>query len=326
MTDISATGIGSTDPTATATGLAPAVAASGVGNPPAANGSGANGSGAASGTNTASPLPVDNLAWAKAKGWVADDGNYKVADIAKGYQELEKHLGTLNRVPDEKAAPEEWDKFNKSRGWPGDVKGYEFKLPDNLPPELPYNQKLADTFKEVFNAERLPVKTAQNLHDKFVQVQADMLKADVQAMADNIAKQATTAHETYVKEWGDPKSEAYKQNTEAARRALQGDPKLQGLEAKLKQTGLLTKEGHFTNFEIGHLLANHGKQFMNDKFVTPNGQGRTGENPFARTGADGKPNPSFNVTEAARLVKQNPVEAKRLIVAAGDDPASYGFT
>ena len=318
MTEISATGIGSDN----ADGKAPPS----DGNPSSGDGVTSNGSGSGTDTSINSGRESDNLNWLKTKGWVADDGSYKVADIAKGYQSLEKHLGSINKVPDEKAQPEEWDKFHKARGWPGEVKGYEFTKPDNLPPELPYDAKLADTFKEVFNQERLPAKTAQNLHDKFVQLQTQRFQDDVKAFTEKIAKDATTAHETFVKDWGEPPTETYKQNAEAARRALTGDPKLKGLEVKLKEAGLLTKEGHFTNFEIGHLLAAHGKQYMNDKFVAPNGQGRVDANPFARTTADGSPNPDFNMTEAGRLIKQNPSEAKRLISITGQNPAEYGLS
>ena len=320
MTDISATGIGS-DPTAAAA----AAAAVNAGNPAGGDGSGSNGSGAPAATNPTASPEQGQLEWAKAKGWLADDGSYKTADVLKSYQNLEKQLGSTSRVPDEKAAPEEWDKFHKSRGWPGDVKGYEFKLPENLPADLPYNQKMAETFKEWANSERLPVKTASSLHDKFTTFQAEQYKADIAAFEQSLTDSAKASHATFTKEWGDPGTETYNKNTEAARKAF-SDPKLQGLEAKLKAAGLLTKDGNFTNFEIGHLLASHGQQFLNGSFVQPNGQPRAGENPFMRTLPDGKPNPSFNMTESARLLKQNPSEARRLILAAGQSLADYSLT
>lgn len=316
MTD-SATGIGATDQTATA--------ATGVGNSGQGNGNDSKGSGVVSGSdsqgaNSGNP----DLDWAKAKGWVAEDGSYKSAEILKAHRSLETALSSSVRMPGDKATPEEWDTFHKKMGWPGDSSKYEFTA-DNLPKDVPYNQGLADNFKSWANEAKLPVKTAAALHDRFVKFAADQFANDVKAFEADTVKRATAAHSSFVKEWGDPATEAYKTNQEAARRALRSDPKLAGLEVALKSSGLLTKDGNFTLFEIGHLLAQHGRQFMNDKFVSPNGNGRVEANPFAKTGADEKPNPAYNMTEAARLVKQNPELARQLIIAAGDDPKAYNL-
>lgn len=309
------------------TGIEPAAAAP----PPADNSAGnahaSNGSGGESGNPNVPSPDKDNLDWIKAKGWVNDDGSFKSIEIAKGYQNLEKHLGSIVRVPDETAKPEEWDKFHSARGWPGKPEGYnEFlKVPDNLPPNMPYDEGLATEFKNVANDLRLPAQTAAKFHDWYVSKTAERFAEDVKAFEVQTVESAKSAHSEYVKNWGDPGTPAYSQNVEAARRALTGDPKLAGAEQALKEAGLLTKDGKFTNFWIGHLLANHGKQFMNDSFVAPNGAGRSAENPFARTQADGTPNPAFNLTVAGQLIKQNPVEAKQLILAAGLKPEEYGL-
>lgn len=290
----------------------------GAGNPAAPGGGNANGSGDASGNTKPSPDDTGELNWAKAKGWVNDDGSLKGDDVAKGYQALERQIGSMVKMPDDKAKPEEWDAFHKRMGWPGDPSKYEFK-PDNLPADLPYNQGLAEWFRNTANEERLAGKTAQNIHDKFMGFAKQQYEADVAAFAAQVTNDAKSAHQTFVKEWGATDTEAYKANQEAARRAVSADPKLAGLVDALKGAGLMTKEGNFANFALGHLLASHGKQFMNDSFVQPNGQGRAEGNPFD------KGSPSYNLTEQVRLVKQSPDQARTLIVAAGRNPKDYGL-
>lgn len=310
MTD-SATGIGAIDPQA------------GVGNSDPGNGGGSNGSGASPGSN-GEGLNKGNpqLEWAKAKGWANDDGSWKQEEVFKGYQSLEKAMSASTRVPDEKAKPEEWDGFHKKMGWPGDPSKYEFAT-DNLPKDVAYNQGFADNFKSWAHEARLPAKSAGILHDKYVEFAAKQYAEDVKAFEASVVKQSQEAHQSFVKEWGEPQSEAYKTNQESARRALRNDPKLAGFEDVLKKSGLLTKDGNFTSFQLGHMLAMHGKALMNDKFVSPNGQGQAEANPFLRTLADGKPNPAFNMSEAGRLVRQNPELARQMIVAAGEEPAAY---
>lgn len=318
-------GIGSEAPVVVAKVEAPdaAAAAAAAGNPDKTNGGGNNGSVAAPAANLPSP-ETENLEFAKAKGWANEDGTFKSVDILKGYQTLEKHLGKTVVVPDDTASQDERDAFAKRIGWPGDVKGYELAVPKNLPDNVPYNSQLADWFKGVANEARLPTKAAQTLHDKFVEFQVKSVGEDVAAMAQQIEKAAVDAIPLYVKEWGDPETPAHKQNVEAARRAL-SDPKLAGLEKMLKANGLLTPKGHFTSFEIGHLLASHGKAFLNDTFIAPNaanGADPAG-NVFQKKLSDGTPNPAFNATTQGALVKQNPQEARRLILLAGENPADY---
>lgn len=292
------------------------------GNPDNTNGGGANGSGAPPAANVPSP-ETENLEFAKAKGWANEDGTFKGVEILKGYQTLEKHLGKTVVVPDDTASQDERDAFAKRIGWPGKVEGYELAVPKNLPDNVPYNSALADWFKGVANEARLPTQAAQILHDKFVDFQVKSVGEDVAAMAQQIEKAAVDAIPLYVKEWGDPETPAHKQNVEASRRAL-SDPKLAGLEAILKANGLLTPSGNFTSFEIGHLLASHGKAFLNDTVIAPNASGaQAAGNIFQRKLSDGSVNTAFNATEQGVLVKQNPQEARRLILLAGGDPAEF---
>lgn len=295
------------------------------GNPNTVNGTGANGSGAGA---SATPSPeTENLEFAKAKGWLGDDGTYKVPDVLKSYQSLEKELGSRVKVPDDKSTPEERDAFAKRLGYTGDVKDYTFAPPADLPKDLPYNADLAKGFSEWAVAERLTPAVAKSLHDRFVGFQAKAFQDDVAAMAADTEKKSKDAHQIVVKEWGGEGSAGYSENIEAARRAF-NDPKLAGFKEHLIATGQLTPKGEFTSFYLAHILANHGKAFVNDTVINPTSYGNAGEaNPFAKTLADGKtPNPAFNLTEAGQLVNQNPDKARRLIQQAGRDPKDFGLS
>lgn len=287
------------------TGIEPAKADTSAGG----NGTEQNGSGSGTAaTDKSGQQTADNLDWAKAKGWVAEDGSLKADELAKGYQELRKTLDTTKRVPSEQAKPEEWDAFHKSMGWPGDPKAYEFKRPEGLPENLPYDEAMADRFKAWANEARLPAPAAQKLHDMYVGQFAE----DLKAFEAEQGQKAKAAHETLVKEWGDPQSEAYIKERDAAVRALRHDKRFEGLEAELKVSGLLTKEGVFTSPGVARLLAAAGKQQQNDTFVGLDGQTAIAGNPF-----DPK---AYNLTEASIIASKDPARARQLAAAAGRDP------
>lgn len=275
------------------------------GNPAGGNGEAANGSAAnAAATANAGPGEPGNLDWAKAKGWVTAEGSLDTAKLADGYQTLEKKLGTIRTVPDEKAAPEEWDKFYSALGVPGEASKYELARPEGLPETLPYDEGMATKFKEWAHAAKLTPKQAQALHDGYVKQFAD----DFAAFEKIGQEKAKAAHEALVKDWGDPKSEKYIQNRDAATRALRANEQFKGLEDELKSSGLLTKEGYFTSPALANMLAAVGRMSQNDTLIG-NGAGGGGENPFASS--------TRNMTEASRLIKSDPARARNLASAAG---------
>ena len=117
-----------------------------AGNPDGGNGGESKGSVSPAAATPPGQQPADNLDWAKAKGWLNDDGTLKAREVGEGYRQIEKQMGAINRVPDEKAKPEEWEAFHTRMGWPGEAKGYEFKRPDGLPENLPYDERMAERF------------------------------------------------------------------------------------------------------------------------------------------------------------------------------------
>lgn len=279
-----------------------------AGNPAAGgNGAAVEGSAAAAAATESRSAEAGNLDWAKAKGWMNPEGALDTAKLAEGYQSLEKRLGGMVSLPDEKATPEARDEFHKRLGWPGEAKGYEFARPEGLPENVPYDEGMADRFKTWANEAKIPTSVAQSLHDSYVKQFAE----DVQAYRAELDTKAEAAHATLVKEWGAPGSEGYIKNRDAAVRALRSE-KLAGLEDELKTAGLLKQDGTFTSPKLANLLAAAGSQLQNDKLIgTANG---AGGNPFA------KGDPDFSSSTQADLIRSDPDKARLLATAAGWHP------
>jgi len=276
-----------------------------AGNPNAgSNGGALEGSGAPPAATESRSADAGNLDWAKAKGWMTPEGSLDAAKLAEGYQSLEKRLGSMLSLPDEKAAPEARDEFAKKLGWPGEPKGYEFARPEGLPADVPYDEGMADRFKAWANEARLPKAAAQALHDQYVKQFAE----DVQAYNAELQTKAKAAHETLSKEWGQPGTPDYTKQRDAAIRALRSEA-FNGLEAELKTVGLLTKDGVYTSPLIAKLLASVGSSMQNDGLIT--GNSNAAANPFAKE--------SRNTEAIANLIRTDPERARNLARAAGWD-------
>jgi hypothetical protein len=224
-------------------------------------------------------------------------------------------------LPDDKSKPEDRDAFFKKLGWPGDPTKYEFKKPDDY--KLPYDEKLRDRYAGVFNDARLTPQQAQAVHDAALKIQAD----DVAAFEQKVTADAGVAQPLFEKEWGAKGSEGFNKMNQAAQAAVK-DPKLAGMVEWMRENGLVTKEGNFSQFWVGHLLAQHGKSMLNDRVVNPaGGAGDVRGNPFQRFLADGKTeNPDFNMTEGMRLKKSDPQRALALWIQAGKSEADFNAT
>ena len=279
-----------------------------AGNPNAgSNGAAVEGSAAAAAATESRSAEAGNLDWAKAKGWVTQEGGLDTAKLAEGYQSLEKRLGSMTSLPNEKATPEERDAFMKQIGWPGDPKGYELARPEGIPPDVPYDEGMADRFKQWANEARLPKAQAQALHDQYVK----QFVEDVQAYNAELQTKAKAAHETLVKEWGQPGTPEYTKAKDAAIRALRSET-YSGLEAELKASGLLTKDGVYTSPLIAKLLASEGSRLQNDTL--------TGGSPVAANNPFMKGSVSFDSDKQAQLIRTDPDTARRLATAAGWHP------
>lgn len=244
--------------------------------------------------------------------WVEKSGAKDVATLVKNAIHAESLIGKSVQIPDDKAKPEDFDKFYGKLGRPEKPDGYEFKLPDGIPEGMPYNGELATAFKAEAHKAGLTAKQAAAAHDFFVAKQADVYKAQHQMVADLM----DTATADLVKEWGPADGEKFKGGLEYATRALKG----LGVEEAFHQTGLLSevdgKKNLILDAKIALALEKVGRaMFREDALV--NGQGGAAtDNPF--TGTD--------QTAQMRAVSADREGAKRLIKAAGKKLSDWGLT
>lgn len=296
MTDSTANG-----PEATAT--ADAAAAATTDNRAGETSTTLNGSGDGGGDWLAG-LSEDNRSLVEAKKWDAPEA------VVKSYRDLEAHASKALVPPSEDAKPEDWDAFYGKLGRPENPDGYEFKLPEGVPEDMPYDDTLKTEFQTWAHEAGLTPKQAAMMHDKYVQQAGQQYSTAVE----DTATKVTGAHDELTKAWGDPGSEKYQRNVELADRAIR---QLGGeeLRTELKQFGFMTDKGEVASAKITQMLANIGEQLYAEDAVYA-GPTAT-DNPFA----DGKQ----NLTEQGKIVRSDPKRAKALIQAAGKNPALYGL-
>jgi hypothetical protein len=241
-----------------------------------------------------------------AKGWAAKG----LDDVVSSYRELESRLGKALVPPGDDAKPEDWTAFYAKLGRPEKPEAYEFKLPEGLPENFPYDGKSAVEFKTWAHEAGLTPRQAQAVHDKYVGHTA----ATLQQHAEATAKAIEEAHGTLVKEWGDPTTETYKRNQELANRAIrqQGGSELLG---ELKRIGALGPNGEVMTPHLAKALAKTGQALYAED--TAFGGPSQGPNPFSEK--------SLNMTAQGQIIRTDPDHARALIRAAGDDPKKWGL-
>lgn len=257
-----------------------------------------------------------NDSWA---GLLTDEGNRKTVEakgwltkgpdaVVSGYRELESKLGKAIVPPGDDAKPEDWNAFYGKLGRPETADKYEFKLPDGLPENFPYDGKSAEKYKVWAHEAGLPPKQAQVLHDLFVKDTAEQIAAHQEAYA----KAVETAHNEIVKEWGEPGSGTYERKSELANRAIR---QLGGLEllSELKSVGAMGPNGEVKSPKLAKMLAKVGEQLFAEDTAFGGPQG--GSNPFSKA--------TENLTEQGRIIRDDPERAKVLIRQAGIPLSEY---
>ena len=230
-------------------------------------------------------------------------------DLGKAYRELTKKLGErAPEPPADDADTEAWDAYYKSIGRPEKPDGYEFKLPDGVPENIPYDGEFATKFKNWAHNAGLTPKQARALHDQYVN---DFVGTAAQAN-EQVTQYVQEAHSKIQKEWGDAETEGYRKNVELARRAMtQLD-----LKDDLSRSGLIDANGNVTSAKVAFALARVGsKMFAEDTVFGGPSAGIT--NPFS--------DQSENMTQQSLLIKNDPGRAKQLVIAAGKKPEAYGL-
>ncbi|MER9270474.1 hypothetical protein [Mesorhizobium sp. M0643] len=266
-----------------------------------------NGSAAPAAKSWFDGLSEGNRKIAEAKGWTTPDSADKVLT---SYAELERQQGESLRVPAPDAPKEEWDKFHSKL--PEDMRPVaspdkiEFKRPEGLPENLPYDEGMANASKPWMAEAKLSAKQAQIIHDKFAAYQAEQATAQMAA----VAKSVETTHDELVKDWGPVTSDGFKQKQELANRVAK---KLDLVDA-FKEKGILLLDGALTNAKIARALQAVGEGMFKEDTID-GGNVNTGENPFKRNAAGER-----NISAISALVKSDPERAKRLAREAGENP------
>lgn len=252
--------------------------------------------------------------------WVGTKGYKSVGDIAKAAQNAESLIGKSVQIPDADAKPEDWDKFYGKVGRPEKSDGYEFKLPDGVPKEMPYDGEFANGFKPIAHQLGLTAKQAAGVHDFYVGQAAGYFGKQSEAKTQQVVA-ATAALE---EKWGPSGSEAFQAKVDSSIRALKG----LGIEEDLRAAGLMSSvsgpEGKTYNVvthpKIAMALAEIGsKLFREDGLVTGQG-GAVVDNPFKDGPGKG------NITDQMVAIRKDKAGAIRSMRAAGHKPEDFGLT
>ncbi len=266
-----------------------------------------------------SGLSEDNRAIAEQNGWQGVDG------VFEGYRSLRDQLGNAVPLPDETAGPDDVAALysDLSKRWTPE-NGYQFKMPDTLAEDFPYDQAFAEEAGGWFREAGLPPSAAQTLHDRWIGKMSEQFAAQQEAAAGAATQEAASverAHQALVREYGDPASNGYQNLVAKADRALSG-LKTSGVDL----TGWFTEKGALTQADENGLqqvadpTAVKLLAFIHDKALTEDsladlGDSGSGTNPFDTDRPDLK--------QQSELLESNPARARQMIISAGRDPGLF---
>lgn len=248
-----------------------------------------------------------------AREWVGTKGYKSVSDLATAARNAESLIGRSVQLPADDAKAEDVDKYvskatEKYR--PKDAAGYEFKLPDGVPKEMPYDGEFAKAFKAWAHDTGLTTRQASALHDQFVKDQASKFTAEAEKLV-KTGGDATTALE---KAWGGASgSDAFKEGVEHTLKGIKGISEAAKLAdgelmQSLRDARLVGPGDIILSPAIARAFSAIGKMYAEDRLIDGT-KGGAADNPFT-AGKD-------NETEQMRLAKADPEKARRLIRQAG---------
>lgn len=267
-----------------------------------------NGSAASTPKSWFEGLSEGNLKIAEAKGWTKPEGG--IDKVLTSYAELERQQGESLRVPAPDAPKEEWAKFHaklpEAMRPVESADKIEFKRPEGLPADLPYNDDFANAIKPTMADAKLSPTQAQAVHDGAVKYLTDQAKAHQTAVAASVE----TTHDALVKDWGPVTSDGFKEKLEVANRAMKG----LGLVDSFKAKGILLADGSLTDPQIAKAYHAIGEAMFKEDTLG-GGVAQTADNPFKRDAKGER-----NLTAISALVKSDPEKAKRFAREAGENP------
>lgn len=252
--------------------------------------------------------------------WLTKRDVKDAKSVAKLAHEQAKLLGNAVRIPGKDAKPEEVEEYLNKLGRPAAADKYEFKVPEKLPDELPYDGERATEFKTLAHKLGLSQKQAAEIHEWAVENAVGDFNTASEAASGRRVETAKAETAKLVKLWGPLDSDTMKANMAFADKALTLAGGQEALEA-FQAAGLIGNEGGqkiIQSAPIAIMLASIGRALYKEDTVLRGDPGKM-NNPFA----DGE---SFNMTEQMRLVKANRQEALAFIAAAGKKPSDFGLT
>lgn len=109
-----------------------------------------------------------------AKFWDMEKKSAKVEDLGRAYVNLERLVGREKiPVPQSETDEDGWTRWYTAAGRPETPDKYEFKRPDALPTDLPYDDEAEKSFRTWAHVNGLNKKQANNLYDAYVKTQID---------------------------------------------------------------------------------------------------------------------------------------------------------
>lgn len=249
--------------------------------------------------------------------WLAKSGFKSVDDVVKSAYEQSKLLGNAVRVPGKDAKPEEVEAFYEKLGRPKTADEYDFRPPESLPENLPYDGERAKSFAGLAHKIGLSKAQAAAVHDWAVENAVN----DFNGFSAQSAEERTTVAKTETakleKLWGPLDGDAMRVNlgfADKVIRELGGDEVL----SEFQRVGLIGSEGSvIMSAPIAVMLSKIGSALYKEDGVVRGRPDRIG-NPFAE--GDG-----FNVTAQMKIVREDKDHAMALIAAAGKKPEDFGL-
>lgn len=113
-----------------------------------------------------------------AKYWDAEKKAPRIEDLGKGYQNLEKLLGSEKvPVPTSDEDQEGWDRWYKATGRPDKADEYEFDKGTEYPTDLPYDDQMETSYRAFCLANGLNKKQAAAGYGMYVKTQIERYAA-----------------------------------------------------------------------------------------------------------------------------------------------------
>jgi hypothetical protein len=293
-------------------GAGGAAAEAGTQNAGGDGGAGAGGSGAGAAGDAFAVLDEGTRGWLQTKGY-AD-----VSALAKAAQEGEKLLGNAVRIPGKDATPEEREAFLNKLGRPEKADGYQFTPPKDLPEGLPYDGERAKAFAGVAHKLGITQEQAAGLHDWFMADSVNAFNGMGEANAAAMQQKATAETEKLVKEWGPLDGDQARAQFEIADKVFTQVPGGQDFLQELQAIGLVGPNKEILSAPIAKMLASLGTALYTEDGVL-RGKPDVIGNPFDKKA------PSFNLTEAMKIAKEDPDRARSYLTAAGGKPEEFGL-